>query len=77
MKHSRVVTCGAVLLSPLAALAGEVADWTAEIRKDHPRLFINADTWPDVRRRVVGSDLATTVQPSAGILAADKPKATP
>ncbi len=56
MKCSPVVTCVAVLLSPLAALAGEVPDWTTKIRKDHPRLFFNADTWPDVRRRALGPE---------------------
>lgn len=40
------------LLSP-SALA---ADWTDLIRKDHPRLFLNADTLPAVKARVLGRD---------------------
>ena len=39
-----------------ASLAGaqEVPDWVARIRPDHPRLFFNTDTWPEVRARAEG-----------------------
>ena len=37
-----------VLVVPLAAWAEELPPWTAKIRPDHPRLFFNADTWPEV-----------------------------
>ena len=30
--------------------------WTGKIREDHPRLFFNAETWPDVRRRALGEE---------------------
>lgn len=33
-------------------------DWTSEIRADHPRLFFNADTWPQVRERALGDEQA-------------------
>ena len=26
------------------------ADWTSEIRRDHPRLYVNSDTLPEVRK---------------------------
>ena len=32
--------------------------WTAEICADHPRLFFNAETWPDVRARALGPETA-------------------
>ncbi|HDP89042.1 MAG TPA: hypothetical protein ENN42_03675, partial [Thioalkalivibrio sp.] len=28
-------------------------EWVAQIRPDHPRLFLNADTWPAVRERAL------------------------
>jgi heparin/heparan-sulfate lyase len=33
--------------------AEPLPDWTGKIRSDHPRLFFNADTWPDVRDRAL------------------------
>ncbi|NQT14273.1 MAG: hypothetical protein HQ582_16070 [Planctomycetes bacterium] len=45
-----------LLLSPLAVLGEELPDWTAKIRADHPRLFFNADTWPEVRQRALGAE---------------------
>ena len=47
-----------VALAPLAARAQGLPDWTAKIRRDHPRLFLNADTWPRVRRRAAGAEQA-------------------
>jgi hypothetical protein len=37
-------------------LAGELPEWTATIRNDHPRLFFNSDTWPQVRQRALGAE---------------------
>ncbi|MDD2708200.1 MAG: heparinase II/III family protein [Verrucomicrobiae bacterium] len=30
------------------------SDWPEQIRRDHPRLFFNRDTWPDVKARALG-----------------------
>ena len=58
---SRIVTTGAALLwvATLWAATGsadELPGWTAKIRRDHPRLFFNADTWPEVRRRALAEE---------------------
>jgi len=38
-----------------ASLAQEATpEWVAQIRPDHPRLFINADSWPAVRAMAEG-----------------------
>ncbi len=37
-------------------IAGELPEWTGKIRKDHPRLFFNSDTWPKVRQRALGPE---------------------
>ena len=42
----------------ITALGAELPSWTAKIRKDHPRLFFNADTWPQVRARALGPEQA-------------------
>ena len=49
--------CGAVLLVACSghASAESQDDWIAKIRPDHPRLFINADLWPEVKARALGS----------------------
>lgn len=31
-------------------------EWTAKIRRDHPRLFFNSQTWPAVRERALGPE---------------------
>ncbi len=46
----------AVLLSVTSASANELPDWTAKIRGDHPRLFFNVNTWPQVRERALGAE---------------------
>ena len=33
-------------------------EWISEIRPDHPRLFFNADTWPDVKSRALSEENA-------------------
>lgn len=40
------------------ATAADLPAWTAKIRGDHPRLFFNTDTWPAVRDRALGAELA-------------------
>jgi heparin/heparan-sulfate lyase len=47
-----------LVVAPLAAGAEELPPWTAKIRQDHPRLFFNADTWPEVRSRALGAENA-------------------
>lgn len=51
----------AVLTVP--ALASVVSaqglpEWTTRIRRDHPRLFFNSDTWPAVCARAIGPERA-------------------
>jgi hypothetical protein len=41
-----------------AAAAEPLPEWTARIRKDHPRLFFNAETWPAVRQRALDQERA-------------------
>jgi len=54
-----VVTVAAVLTLCSASGAGQsLPDWTAKIRQDHPRLFFNAETWPAVRARALGTERA-------------------
>ncbi|MFH1264551.1 MAG: hypothetical protein ABIK89_02405, partial [Planctomycetota bacterium] len=45
-----------VLAAPLAASGQELPEWTAKIRPDHPRLFFNAETLPEVRRRALEAE---------------------
>lgn len=47
-----------LLLAPSIGPAAELPEWTRRIRRDHPRLFFNADTWPEVRGRVLGAEKA-------------------
>ncbi|MFH1923977.1 MAG: hypothetical protein ABIP48_29335 [Planctomycetota bacterium] len=35
-------------------LAGELPEWVGKIRKDHPRLFFDSETWPEVRKSAAG-----------------------
>jgi heparin/heparan-sulfate lyase len=42
----------------LAAGAERLPDWTGKIRRDHPRLFFNAETWPAVRQRALRAEHA-------------------
>jgi heparin/heparan-sulfate lyase len=49
----------AVLMLSSSSLAGQaLPDWTSKIRRDHPRLFFNAETWPAVRARALGVERA-------------------
>ena len=45
-----------LMLIPAVSLGGELPDWTDAIRADHPRLFFNANTWPQVRERALGAE---------------------
>ena len=48
--------CGWVLLMPLGtsgAAESRGDAWTGKIRKDHPRLFFNAETWPAIKTRAL------------------------
>jgi heparin/heparan-sulfate lyase len=47
-----------VVLVPLAVRGETLPDWTAKIRRDHPRLFFNDDTWPAVRSRALNEENA-------------------
>ncbi len=43
---------------PFARVFGQAGDWIDSIRRDHPRLFFNADSWPAIaeRARTVNRD---------------------
>jgi hypothetical protein len=45
-----------MLLLPAASMC---ADWKSQVRRDHPRLFFNRETWPAVRARALGEESAT------------------
>ncbi len=47
-----------VLLASADVFGDELPDWTAKIRRDHPRLFFNSDSWPQVRQRALGAERA-------------------
>ncbi len=53
--------CGLAVVSLVLAMCsavtgGQLPDWTAKIRDDHPRLFFNTDTWPDVKKRALSAE---------------------
>ena len=48
---------GLLILSLGAVVAAQDKEddaWIAKIRRDHPRLFFNKDTWPKVKERALG-----------------------
>lgn len=45
-----------LLLVPAAMSTPVLPEWTQRIRPDHPRLFFNADTWPQVKARATGAE---------------------
>lgn len=80
--HLRLIT--ALLLCSLGAAgaAPELPEWAGKIRRDHPRLFFNNDTWPAVRDRTLGAEKAwyDTIRARVDRLAqevGDGPIATP
>ncbi len=56
--YGRAVMWTVVVLCPFAVLGQDLPDWTGKIRLDHPRLFFNADTWPEVRSRALEAENA-------------------
>ena len=61
---SRIPAAACVLFATLtflllsSARAEPLPEWTARIRRDHPRLFFNTDTWPAVRDRALNQEHA-------------------
>lgn len=47
--RATLLAAGLVVLIAAHGEAQERPDWVARIRPDHPRLFLNEDTWPAVR----------------------------
>jgi len=43
----------ALLLTVLSAACAQGPDWN-QVRSDHPRLYCNADTWPEIKARAEG-----------------------
>jgi hypothetical protein len=41
---------------PVVVEGQQLPDWTGKIRRDHPRLFFNAQTWPAVKQRALGAE---------------------
>lgn len=59
MSRKSLIICllvSVVALKFQTGLAEDLPDWTSQIRKDHPRLFFNNDTWPAVKQRALGSE---------------------
>ncbi|MEW6357401.1 MAG: heparinase II/III family protein [Planctomycetota bacterium] len=56
MEHPATFLIVFAILLAGAVVAQENTDdaWIAKIRKDHPRLFFNKDTWPKVKWRALG-----------------------
>lgn len=52
MRRRELLLCGALLPARLPASVPDA------IRRDHPRLFFNSDTWPAVKSRALGRDRA-------------------
>ena len=53
MKRVSFLVCVAVLTAA-RAFAAELPEKVPEIRRDHPRLFFNSDTWPAVKAAAEG-----------------------
>jgi hypothetical protein len=54
-----LLALAAVLLAGVSpGAAANDPGWVARVRKDHPRLFFNAETWPAVRARALGPERA-------------------
>ncbi len=53
MKILKLSFAVSLLMSlPLAASSGE--EWMSRMRKDHPRMFFNSDTWPQIKAKAQG-----------------------
>ena len=51
MKRILTVCCA---VGALLGAADETPNWEGRIRRDHPRMFFNAETWPQVKARAEG-----------------------
>jgi heparin/heparan-sulfate lyase len=50
---------GVLVLGGAVTVRGAaLPEWTKSVRSDHPRLFFNRQTWPDVRARALGPEAA-------------------
>ena len=55
MKHNKAIVGMAAAMAALVCTGAASDDaWMASIRKDHPRMFFNAETWPQVKARAEG-----------------------
>lgn len=59
----------APVVSAEEAAAELPPDWLSKVRPDHPRLFFNADTWPQVKAYALGPERAASVRRPADQLA--------
>ena len=53
MRRMTIIGVAAAMAAACAG-AGNDDAWIASIRRDHPRMFFNADTWPQVKARAEG-----------------------
>lgn len=56
--HIGTALLAGLLLAGSALAATALPEWTQRIRQDHPRLFFNRTTWPQVRARALGAERA-------------------
>jgi heparin/heparan-sulfate lyase len=56
MRSGWILTALALVALPVE---GMQIDWSAAVRRDHPRLFFNRDTWPAVKARALGQEAET------------------
>ena len=54
MRSMTVLT--AIILLTSSQSAGAADEWISKVRKDHPRLFFNRETWPDVKARALNQE---------------------
>ena len=54
MKRVGGLSCAAAMMAMVCMGAGQNDAWMASIRRDHPRMFFNAETWPQVKARAEG-----------------------
>lgn len=51
MTNKSAIVAAAAMAAAACAGAGNDDAWLASIRRDHPRMFFNAETWPQVKAR--------------------------
>jgi hypothetical protein len=54
--NSLCVWIALTIVAAGSCAAQDLPDWVGKIRPDHPRLFFNADTFPQVRARALGAE---------------------